>query len=865
MSIGAVPQVAHAAVYNSSTGNGTINCSTSGSVLASSFKIVSSNPQGYCEGNLVIPSGITEITAHSVWNRNGNISIPASVTTIGESGFYETTASSFTVNALNSNFIVGTDGALYNSSQSRLIAYPAYRTATSFEVPASVSQIDQYSFNGDQNLTTLTFASGSLLTAIPSQSFQSMRRLQTIVFAEGLISIGAAAFSSSQMLTSVTFPSTLQTLEREVFGWMSDLTRIVIPASVTSIGEWAFWAAPYLQVVEFEGNAPASFASAFDQAVYRDPRNGPVPRAVIHSGAVGFDLNTDGDGNSGVWYGLVVTPPSTITFNSNGASVGSVPDQVTSLYGDSNTIPDKGNLVKTDYVFSGWNTLANGTGTSYLAGSRYVATQNNLDLFAQWSYDAYAVTYFGNGNSGGNVPVDSSSPRVYNTSVPVLSNTNSLVKTGYTLSSWNTAADGSGTSYSISGTDSLTMSRQAVNLYAQWQINSYTISYDANGAGGTVPTSTVGNYNSSVVVANIMRDCLCAPVVGPVVRDGYRFAGWWNTRADGTGLTYSPGDTYTIGASNQVLYAVWYQLPLTPTLSASNDGLNVTLTWPTPRAGTDMYLTGFQVQRKLGSGSWENVGVFAPRSVTASDVLTGSLNSSVSYRIAAVYDVGQTDWSSEVNLSIPTIPLAVSEVTATGDASRISIGWTAHSNSSTSGAVSFSIQATSDGLTWTTLSPSSFPTSTSAVFDAPIAGVTYRFRVKVSNSIGASSWSASSNAASLVSSSPPQAPGNTNVIINAPEVIINTPAVTIYAPTVSVGAKLSATSIATGLGVAIPSKAKTTVAIAKSSKKFCKVSGGKVVGIKSGPCVATVTVQAPKPKKGKKPAAVKKSVTVQIS
>jgi hypothetical protein len=112
---------------------------------------------------------------------------------------------------------------------------------------------------------------------------------------------------------------------------------------------------------------------------------------------------------------------------------------------------------------------------------------------------------------------------------------------------------------------------------------------------------------------------------------------------------------------------------------------------------------------------------------------------------------------------------------------------------------------------------------------------------------------------------PTTPPGNTTVIINTPEVVINTPAVTIYAPTVSVGAKLSATSIATGLGVTIPKKAKITVVIAKSSKKFCKVKSGKVVGIKSGPCVATVTVQASKPKKGKKPAPVKKSVTVQIS
>jgi hypothetical protein len=38
-----------------------------------------------------------------------------------------------------------------------------------------------------------------------------------------------------------------------------------------------------------------------------------------------------------------------------------------------------------------------------------------------------------------------------------------------------------------------------------------------------------------------------------------------------------------------------------------------------------------------------------------------------------------------------------------------------------------------------------------------------------------------------------------------------------------------------------------------------------VIGIKSGLCVATVSVQAPKPKKGKKPALVKKTVTIKIS
>jgi hypothetical protein len=101
--------------------------------------------------------------------------------------------------------------------------------------------------------------------------------------------------------------------------------------------------------------------------------------------------------------------------------------------------------------------------------------------------------------------------------------------------------------------------------------------------------------------------------------------------------------------------------------------------------------------------------------------------------------------------------------------------------------------------------------------------------------------------------------------IPQPAVIADTPAATIYAPRLSVGKTLTAKSIAIGLGVTIPKKAKTAIKVAKSSKKFCKVKSGKIVGVKKGPCLATVTVQAPKPKKGKKPKPVKKSVTVQIS
>ena len=74
------------------------------------------------------------------------------------------------------------------------------------------------------------------------------------------------------------------------------------------------------------------------------------------------------------------------------------------------------------------------------------------------------MTYDGNGNDSGAVPVDPNSP--YSSgSVTVLGNTGSLAKKGYYFNGWNTAADGSGTGY-VAG-NSFTIS-SSTKLYAQW-------------------------------------------------------------------------------------------------------------------------------------------------------------------------------------------------------------------------------------------------------------------------------------------------------------------------------------------------------------------------------------------------------------
>ena len=77
---------------------------------------------------------------------------------------------------------------------------------------------------------------------------------------------------------------------------------------------------------------------------------------------------------------------------------------------------------------------------------------------------SYSVTYNGNTNTSGSVPVDSSA-YPSNDSVNVIGNTGVLKKTGYSFEGWNTYANGLGISYLPSSTFVITSN---IILYAIW-------------------------------------------------------------------------------------------------------------------------------------------------------------------------------------------------------------------------------------------------------------------------------------------------------------------------------------------------------------------------------------------------------------
>ena len=236
-----------------------------------------------------------------------------------------------------------------------------------------------------------------------------------------------------------------------------------------------------------------------------------------------------------------------VTYDGNGNTNGTAPSNQTSTYNTSITLQtNSGSLTKTGYTFAGWNTAADGSGTSYAVGANYIVPCGDTLLYAMWTTNTYNVTYQGNGNTNGLAA--SIQNGVYNTSITLQTNSGSLTKTGYTFAGWNTAADGSGTDYSVGV--SYTIPASDTMLYAKWMINSYNVSYDGNGGSGNIPATTTP-YNYAVEVTALGN-------IGatPLTKEGYTFAGW-NTAADGSGTSYSVGSTYSMPAENVTLYALW--------------------------------------------------------------------------------------------------------------------------------------------------------------------------------------------------------------------------------------------------------------------------------------------------------------------
>ena len=149
-----------------------------------------------------------------------------------------------------------------------------------------------------------------------------------------------------------------------------------------------------------------------------------------------------------------------IVFDANGGT-GVMDSQIVTRGAKTGLV---GNAFTRDgYDFAGWNTQADGKGTSY-EDKATIVLANNMTLYAQWKQRTYTVTFVPNGRKvGGKM-----NPQEVVEGVDTVLSPNVFTKKGYTFIGWNTQSDGKGDDYADKAVVNL---KEDLKLYAKWREN----------------------------------------------------------------------------------------------------------------------------------------------------------------------------------------------------------------------------------------------------------------------------------------------------------------------------------------------------------------------------------------------------------
>jgi len=224
---------------------------------------------------------------------------------------------------------------------------------------------------------------------------------------------------------------------------------------------------------------------------------GQKPLSATALGSTGLKYcNAVAQRTSLITGGLVISGDSlgcaviSLFYNGNGSTGGTVPTTQTGQENDIVSVSPLGTLTKTGYTFNVWNTNALGSGTDYAPGATFTFPNSTTTLYAKWTPNTYQVIFDINTGTGG---VMSNQSFNYGTAQNLTTNT--FTKTNAVFAGWNTASNGSGTSYTNGQSVSNLTSTNGgtITLYAQWSSTPVVTNVSASTANG--------HYNETDVIA----------------------------------------------------------------------------------------------------------------------------------------------------------------------------------------------------------------------------------------------------------------------------------------------------------------------------------------------------------------------------
>ena len=198
-------------------------------------------------------------------------------------------------------------------------------------------------------------------------------------------------------------------------------------------------------------------------------------------------------------------------------------------------------IEKLGYNVVGWNTNANATTSSWNANTN----KNNVNGTYYPIVKAKTIKVIFYRNASTSDSTTATQTFTYGVSGQAFSD-KGWTNTGHTMAGWARSKTATTKDYNVlSGVKDtwINDNTPSIDLYAVWNKNTYTISYDANG-GTEAPAAQTKYYGTDIELSETIPKKDCSQFLG------------WNTKKDGTGTTYKSKGIYKAN-KDITLYAKW--------------------------------------------------------------------------------------------------------------------------------------------------------------------------------------------------------------------------------------------------------------------------------------------------------------------
>ena len=264
---------------------------------------------------------------------------------------------------------------------------------TSIHLPKTLTSIGTSALEGCKKLEEITGISDCKLTSIGANAFASCSALKEVDLSKSsFTALPTSAFAKDTALTSVKLPDSLTEIGEKAFVGCGAMEKIDLSnTKLTTIGKNAMAEMNDLMYINLPDTVKNVGQSAFDISVPLDSSDTAFMPTIISENVNPLDVGYT-DNNISPWKRRQVIfrdNAFTVRFDGNGSDGTTANEPFFGYVGTKVTIPAC-KYKKKGYLFTGWNTKKDGSGTAYKAGTKTADTISVL--YAQWKKAKFKVT-----------------------------------------------------------------------------------------------------------------------------------------------------------------------------------------------------------------------------------------------------------------------------------------------------------------------------------------------------------------------------------------------------------------------------------------------------------------------------------------